>query len=171
MLQNNDMNYRLILPVFGIFALINSGCLKVDSKTVTCSSVTPVISVPGSELLEIENYLSKNNITDAVKSNKGFYYKIVVEGTGNAPTLCSNISIFYKGSFLNGSVFDQTTTSAVTFPLSQLISGWQLGIPLIKAGGKIILYLPPSLAYGAAGSPPVIPANSSLIFEISLVSV
>lgn len=164
------MKLRFLIPVFFLLSFSFSACLKQDSQTFTCSGSAPKVTVPGSELLEIESYLSKNNITDAVKSDKGFYYKIVVPGTGATPTVCSNVSIYYKGSLLNGNVFDQTTTSAATFPLSQLIAGWQLGLPLIKAGGKIILYLPPSLGYGAAGSPPVIPANSSLIFEISLVA-
>lgn len=170
MTQNIDMKLRLLITAVLLLSFTFNACLKQDTQTFTCSGSAPKITVPGSELLEIESYFSKNNITDAVKSDKGFYYKIVVAGTGVTPTVCSNVTIYYKGSLLNGNVFDQTTTSAATFPLSQLIPGWQLGLPLIKSGGKIILYLPPSLAYGAAGSPPVIPANSSLIFEISLVA-
>jgi len=71
---------------------------------------------------------------------------------------------------IDGTTFDQTGSSAVTFQLGQLISGWQLGLPLIKPGGKIKLYLPPTLGYGSrtVGS---IPANSILIFEISLVAI
>mgnify|MGYP006276162105 FL=1 len=168
--QNIDMKlrYPIVVLLFLSFAL--NGCLKEDSQVFTCSGSAPKVTVPGSELLEIESYLSKNSITDAVKSDLGFYYKIVTPGTGAAPTVCSNVTIYYKGSLLNGSIFDQTTNSASTFPLSRLIVGWQYGLPLIKPGGKIILYLPPSLGYGAAGSPPTIPANSSLIFEISLVA-
>ena len=164
------MKLRFALFLLVLSSLAFESCLKQDTQSFTCSGSAPTVIVPASELLEIENYFSKNNITDAVKSDKGFYYKIVVPGTGVTPTVCSNVTIYYKGSLLNGSVFDQTTTTAATFPLSRLIAGWQLGLPLIKSGGKIILYLPPSLGYGAAGSPPQIPANSSLIFEISLVA-
>jgi FKBP-type peptidyl-prolyl cis-trans isomerase FkpA len=85
--------------------------------------------------------------------------------------------LFYKGYLTNGKVFDQTGTTSnheagtpVTFTLNQLISGWQLGLPLIKPGGKIILYLPASLGYGPYGQGSI-PGNAALIFEITLVSV
>jgi FKBP-type peptidyl-prolyl cis-trans isomerase FkpA len=68
----------------------------------------------------------------------------------------------------NETVFDGTSSTPARFTLNQLISGWQLGVPLIKKGGRLILYLPPSLAYGSRASGPI-PANSVLIFEITLV--
>ena len=69
---------------------------------------------------------------------------------------------------MDGSTFD--SGNGVEFPLSNLITGWQEGIPLLSPGGKITLYLPPSLAYGtnASGS---IPRNSNLIFTIDLIKV
>jgi FKBP-type peptidyl-prolyl cis-trans isomerase FkpA len=164
-----DMKIRLISIFALVIMVVFIACLKDDYQTFTCNASAPKVVVPGSELLEIESYLSKNNITDAIKSDKGFYYKIVTAGTGATPTVCSNVTIYYKGSLLNGTVFDQTGTAAATFPLAQLIAGWQLALPLIKTGGKIILYLPPSLGYGnqSAGQ---IPAGSSLIFEITLLA-
>ena len=74
--------------------------------------------------------------------------------------------------FTNGNIFDQTEANPATFLLGNLILGWKLGLPLIKPGGSIILYLPPSLAYGDNPDPRSgIPPNSVLIFEIKLVSV
>ena len=108
---------------------------------------------------------------------RGFYYKILSAGTGTAPTLTSKVTLFYKGYLTNGNVFDQTGTASnyesgnpVTFTLNQLISGWQVGLPLIKPGGKIILYLPAALGYGPYGQGSI-PGNAALIFEITLVSV
>jgi FKBP-type peptidyl-prolyl cis-trans isomerase FkpA len=68
----------------------------------------------------------------------------------------------------NGTVFDQSLTNPVLYPLSQLIAGWQIGLQLIKSGGKIRLFLPPSLGYGnnAVSS---IPANSVLIFDVTII--
>jgi FKBP-type peptidyl-prolyl cis-trans isomerase FkpA len=163
------MRSKIVLVLCLMISFLPISCLKDGYQSFTCSASAPKITVPGSELLEIESYLSKNNITDAVKSDKGFYYRIITPGTGVVPTLCSNVSVYYKGTFLTGAVFDQTTTTAATFQLGQLIAGWQLAIPLIKTGGKIILYLPPSLAYGAQATGSI-PANSSLIFEITLVA-
>ena len=112
------------------------------------------------------------------KDSRGFYYKIDQAGSGTAPTISSKVTLFYKGYLTNGTVFDQTGTAAnfesgnaVTFPLNQLIPGWQIGLPLIKPGGKITLYLPPTLGYGAYGAGSSIPGNAALIFEISLVAV
>ena len=83
------------------------------------------------------------------------------------------VTVKYAGRLTNGTYFDPTTpgtTSTATFALWQVIVGWQKGVPLISAGGKISLYIPPSLGYGSVpkGS---IPANSILIFDIELVSV
>ncbi len=77
----------------------------------------------------------------------------------------------YTGKLVNGTVFDQTPAGAnATLVLGQLIVGWQKGLPLIGTGGKITLYIPPSLGYGssAVGS---VPANSILIFDIELAGI
>jgi FKBP-type peptidyl-prolyl cis-trans isomerase FkpA len=70
---------------------------------------------------------------------------------------------------VNDSVFT-TDTLGQSFILNQLIKGWQLGLPQIKKGGSIKLYIPPSLAYGATGNG-IIPGNSNLIYEVSLLDV
>jgi FKBP-type peptidyl-prolyl cis-trans isomerase FkpA len=158
---------QLIVPV--AFAFVFSSCLKEGSQSFTCTASIPQVTVPASEISAIEAYLAQKGITDAQKSNFGFYYKIDVAGTGITPTVCSNVTLYYQGKLIDGTTFDQTGASPVTFQLGQLITGWQLGLPLIKTGGKIKLYLPPTLGYGsrAVGS---IPANSILIFEITLVA-
>ena len=130
------------------------------------------VNVPAAEITAVETYLSQKGINNAQKSTFGFYYKVEAPGSGATPTLCSNISIKYLGKLVNDSIFDQSLTTPVTFNLARLISGWQYGIPLIKPGGSIILYLPPSLAYGDNPDPRSgIPPNSVLIFEVQLISV
>jgi FKBP-type peptidyl-prolyl cis-trans isomerase FkpA len=103
------------------------------------------------------------------------FYKITNTGTGAVPGVCSGITVKYTGTLLSGSQFDQNTTgfSAV---LGQLIVGWQKGLPIIKAGGSITLYIPPSLGYGSQdirnnSGTVVIPANSNLKFTIELTAV
>jgi FKBP-type peptidyl-prolyl cis-trans isomerase FkpA len=157
----------LFVPVLLAFAF--SGCLKEGSQSFTCTASIPQVNVLAGEIAAVEAYLAQKGITDAQKSNFGFYYKIDVAGTGITPTVCSNVTLYYQGKLIDGTTFDQTGASPVTFKLGQLITGWQLGLPLIKTGGKIKLYLPPTLGYGsrAVGS---IPANSILIFEITLVA-
>ena len=119
----------------------------------------------------LEDFLRRENLLTQVTSDpRGFYHKIVTPGTGTAPTATSKVSVLYAGKLTNGTVFDQSGPTPVTFTLNQLILGWQYGLPLIKPGGRILLYLPPQLGYGssAVGS---IPANSILIFDITLDAV
>jgi FKBP-type peptidyl-prolyl cis-trans isomerase FkpA len=117
---------------------------------------------------DIEKYLKDKGLT-AKSTASGLYYIITEEGSGNNPTVNNTVTVKYKGYLLDGSIFDQTTGSqTATFPLSNVIPGWQEGIPLFKKGGKGTLLIPSYLAYGpqSVGS---IPANSPLIFDIELI--
>lgn len=118
---------------------------------------------------EITDYLTKNNLT-ATKSESGLYYIINESGTGAQPTASSKVTVAYKGYFTNGNIFDQSSASGVTFPLSQVIKGWTEGIPYLKEGGSGVLLIPAHLGYGSA-SIPGIPAGSVLIFDVKLLSV
>lgn len=95
----------------------------------------------------------------------------VREGEGPAAAPGSTVTIHYTGWLLNGKVFDSSVTrgDATTFPLGNLIRGWQEGIPGMKPGGIRRLYIPYDWAYGEAGSPGGIPPRSDLIFEVKLL--
>ncbi|MEO6838425.1 MAG: FKBP-type peptidyl-prolyl cis-trans isomerase [Ginsengibacter sp.] len=144
----------------------NNGCQFTESNLVA----------PESEQMALLDSLNAHNI-QATKDPAGFYYTINNPGTPPAvANLCSTITVFYKGSFFNGAVFDSTTTgNSATFELGQVILGWQKGIPLIKNTGDITLYIPPSLGYGSEPypntGPIVIPANSYLIFHVVLEGI
>lgn len=116
----------------------------------------------------IVDYLADNNLT-AQEHPSGLFYTIEVPGGSEKPTLTNEVRVKYKGSLLNGNIFDQTTGSqSRNFLLAGLIEGWRIGIPLLGRGGKGIFYVPSALGYGSQ-SLPGIPANSVLIFEIELV--
>jgi len=117
---------------------------------------------------EITDYLTKNNLT-AEKTSTGLHYIITEEGTGKQPTLQSNVTVTYKGTLTNGTVFDQNASGA-TFPLNKLILGWQQALPLFKEGGSGILFIPAHLGYGSSKTQNI-PAGSVLIFDIKLISV
>ncbi len=150
-----------------------SSCKKEDKCTFTVSAAI----APSSEKTYLRNYLSGNSIT-AMEDSSGFFYTITQAGTGSTPTVCSYVSAKYTGSFIpGGAIFDATPAGSPgsNFSLGEVIAGWQKGLPLIKNGGKITLYIPPSLAYGSRNYPSDtnirIPANSYLKFEIELVNV
>ena len=161
---------KRFLAFLSVVALLSSCSKKVDDK---CQYDPCAIAAPASEVAQLETYLSSNSIT-ATKHCSGMYYTIDAAGSGASATACSTVGVTYKGQLTNGSVFDQRTTS---FELDQVIAAWTKGVPLIKAGGKIKLYCPPSLAYGGqvvrdpVTGNTVIPANSILIFEVELINV
>jgi FKBP-type peptidyl-prolyl cis-trans isomerase FkpA len=118
---------------------------------------------------EITDYIAKNNLK-AEKSESGLYYVINEPGTGAQPTATSNVTVAYKGSFINGNIFDQSGPEGISFGLDQVIKGWTEGIPHFKAGGSGILLVPAHLGYGDNTMGPI-PGGSALIFEVKLISV
>ncbi len=126
-----------------------------------------VAAAPAQETTTLQQYLDDNGIV-AEQHEKGFFYIITDPGSGKQPDACSDVRVNYIGRLKNGDIFDQANN--ISFGLSGLIGGWQAGIPLIKAGGKISLYLPPSHGYGSQGSSSV-PPNAITIFTIDLLEV
>ena len=115
----------------------------------------------------IQTYLSNTGIV-ATKDPSGLYYEVINPGTGASPTVSSTVDVTYTGSLLNGEVFAPTAT--LNAQLSTLIKGWQIGLPHIGTGGTILLVIPSALGYGTSTSNPYIPANSVLVFTITLTS-
>lgn len=98
----------------------------------------------------------------------------VNEGVGTPVAAGESIEIHYTGWLRDGTIFDSTISrngDPITFDLDNLIVGWQRGIPGMKPGGIRRLDIPSEIAYGERGSPPSIPANADLVFEIKLVPV
>jgi FKBP-type peptidyl-prolyl cis-trans isomerase FkpA len=118
---------------------------------------------------DIIKYIEDNNL-DANRTNSGLYYVIDNGGSGARPTSSSNVTVAYKGYFLDGTVFDQSSASGVAFPLNRVIPGWTEGMQLFKEGGNGILLLPSNLGYGSRGLCSI-PRDAVLVFDIKLVSV
>ncbi|WP_457288219.1 FKBP-type peptidyl-prolyl cis-trans isomerase [Pedobacter sp. UYP24] len=145
-----------------------AGCLAACKKNLGIEN----FDVEGQfkkDTTAIRAYITANNIPAIKEPKYGFFYQIFAPGAGAEVNGLSKISVTYTGNLLNGAQFDVKTTP-VTFPLNEAITGWQAGIPLIKKGGKIRLFLPSFYSYGniATGT---IPANSVLDFNIELTDV
>lgn len=124
----------------------------------------------------ILDYLADNNYS-VQKTDEGVYYHHWLEGTGTQPTIDNEVTVHYQGSLLDGTVFDCSYGSCggsgnpISFSLSGVIQGWQIGIPLMKEGGRTLLVIPSRLAYGTAGAGGSIPADAILAFEVELLDV
>lgn len=155
----------LVLPL-----LLLTACNK-SSSSYTCNYKPPTAVASATEIASLKAYLDSNSITYTAHPS-GIFYHITEQGSGTVtPVVCSYVTVKYMGRLLTTTTpFDQNT-SGTTFQLGQLIEGWKYGIPLIKSGGSITLYIPPSLGYGASGSGQAIPPNSNLVFTIELLEV
>lgn len=109
----------------------------------------------------------------AVKSASGLIFNEILAGVGKQATAQSTCVVHYHGTLTDGTVFDSSVDrgSPAKFPIRNVIAGWQEGVALMRVGGKATLVVPSDLAYGDKGSPPVIPAGATIIFEVELLEV
>lgn len=136
------------LAIFAIFS--NTACSKSSA----------------SESDQMTSYAKKNNIT-YVSDPSGVLYQIITAGNSNKPKITSTITVTYTGKLMDDKTFDSGT---ITYPLNNLIPGWQIALPLIGEGGQIKILIPSSLGYGSSGSGSI-PGNAPLYFDVSLLKV
>lgn len=112
--------------------------------------------------------------SELITTDSGLQYEIIEEGEGELPQRGNRVRVHYTGMLEDGTVFDSSRNGEpFTFALGtgSVIPGWDEGIALLPEGSTARLVIPPELGYGASGSPPVIPPNSTLIFDVELVEI
>ena len=116
-----------------------------------------------------EAFLTANKAKEGVVvTDSGLQYKIIKEGNGPSPAATDTVTVNYKGTLIDGKEFD--SGNGISFPLNGVIKGWTEGLQLMKAGGSTRFFIPSDLAYGPSG-PPNIGPNSTLIFDVDLLSI
>ncbi len=139
-----------------------SACLK-DKNENNCVTKTVAQDMP-----EMTKFAGDSSIT-TVEDQTGLLYEIVDAGNeAKKPSVSSTITMKYVGRRMNGAQFD--ASESLRYPLSNLIAGWQIGIPKIGEGGKIKLIIPSSLAYGCYTLDPAV-SNQPLYFYVELLKV
>jgi FKBP-type peptidyl-prolyl cis-trans isomerase FkpA len=167
---------KILIPFLFSATLCLFSCKKQSNG---CGFTDDTLVAPTAEQDQVKEYIDSVGIT-ATLHPSGFYYQVVEPGADINPGICSRVTVAYRGKLVNSQTFDSTANfntsyeSSLVFTLGSLIDGWRKGVPLIKKGGKIRLFIPPTLGYGASSvntGIAVIPPNSILIFDISLLNV
>lgn len=163
---------KMFLAFFAVPFLLSS-CVKDE-----CSFTESGTVASAAEITSIQTFLTSQSIT-ATQHPSGVFYTIQNPGTGAGPSsLCNSVVVTYNAYILgSGSTFDNFSDPAGTpLVLGTLIVAWQKILPLLKPGGTIIMYVPPTLAYGDQDQRDqngaiVLPANSYTKFEVTLLGI
>jgi len=121
-----------------------------------------------------EEFLKANKAKDGVVETKsGLQYKVVKKGEGKKPLPTDTVKVHYKGTLIDGKEFDSSykRNEPAVFQVNQVIGGWQEALPLMEVGSTFDLFIPPDLAYGDRGAPPVIEPGSMLVFQVELLGI
>lgn len=122
-----------------------------------------------------KDFLANNtkNDKDIVQLVSGLQYKVVTAGTGEKPKATDTVQVHYTGTLIDGTKFDSSRDrgTPAEFPVNGVIAGWTEALQLMPTGSRWTLFIPGNLAYGERGSPPRIPPNSVLVFDVELMAI
>jgi FKBP-type peptidyl-prolyl cis-trans isomerase FklB len=121
-----------------------------------------------------EDFLAENKQKEGVKvSDSGLQYKVVEEGTGKSPSKGDKVKVHYKGTLIDGTVFDSSYDRGqpLEIGVGRVIPGWTEALQKMKVGAKWKLFIPSDLAYGEQGAGNIIGPNETLIFEVELLDI
>ncbi len=152
---------------------MNSVLTKLQQDQVTKNKLK-ADNLAKENLAKGKDFLEKNKQNkDIIVLPSGLQYKILTVGKGESPKLNSTVTVNYIGTLIDGTEFDNSykRNESTTFQISHLIKGWQEALILMKPGDKWKLFVPSELAYGEQAPGTIIQPNSTLIFEIELLSI
>lgn len=157
---------KKLLYVFLSIGVMMLGCQSSEDET---KGTPETAEEPAS------NYPGWATTKQPETTSSGLKYIDMEVGNGASPQSGQQVVVHYSGYLTNGTKFDSSVDQgeALAFAIGagEVIQGWDEGIMSMKVGGKRKLIIPPQLGYGAGGSPPVIPPNAELIFDVELLEV
>jgi FKBP-type peptidyl-prolyl cis-trans isomerase FklB len=157
------INSRISLMAVAGLCLVGCNKTTQPGSDVSSGANPPASTAP-----------ANNQSGDMTTTASGLKYQALKHGTGTvSPKATDTVTVHYEGKLLDGTVFDSSITRGqpATFPLNGVIPGWTEGLQLMKVGDKFKFVIPANLAYGAQSPSPAIPPNSTLVFEVELISI
>jgi FKBP-type peptidyl-prolyl cis-trans isomerase len=147
-----------------------------EEAQATLQEVFPKLQaeIMAARMAEAKAFLEENaQREDVTVTESGLQYRVLAEGEGDSPTPTDQVVVHYTGRLLDGTVFDSSVERGepATFPVGGVIPGWTEALQLMKPGGKLEVWLPPEIAYGAQGAGGAIGPNETLTFEMELIEV
>ena len=165
------IDVREILSETEYKAKIEADRLKQEKEVEEAKARLGEVGDQSSKLIDDYN----SGKLDVQTTEDGLKYVILDEGEGTQAATGKRASVHYYGALLDGNMFDTSFRGGKPFTFTigrgEVIQGWDKGIPLLKKGGKAALFIPYTMAYGEAGSPPRIPQKADLMFYVELVDV
>ncbi len=136
--------------------------------TISAHAADPSLSSAANDAFLKANAIKKGVVTEP----SGLQYRVIQNGFGKRPAATDTVTVYYKGSLINGTVFDSTEPGLpASFGVNKLIPGWTEALELMREGDHWELVIPPNLAYGARGAGGgSIPPNQTLVFDLQLVT-
>jgi peptidyl-prolyl cis-trans isomerase A (cyclophilin A) len=168
----NDTINKLVILKKGAEAEAFDAAAVFENEKANAGAKAAAKAKQEEEERALANAAALKRFENAKTTASGLKYIVDEEGSGDSPKATDKVSVYYKGTFLDGKVFDSNMgQQPISFGLNQVIPGWTEGLQLMKPKGKATFYIPYTLAYGANGYPGVIPPKSDLIFEVELLKV
>lgn len=166
MKKNHLIQAMLLSALFGCGATLSHAADQAPAQSAGASSMQN--NTQGEKFME-----SNKTKKDVVTLPSGLQYEVLTKGTGKKPGKNDVVTVDYEGRLVNGEIFDSSYKRGqpASFPVSGVIAGWTEALQLMNEGSTWMLYIPPTLAYGAAGAGGVIGPNETLVFKVHLISV
>jgi FKBP-type peptidyl-prolyl cis-trans isomerase len=156
------MKHISLITIAAVLSLC--GCTPKDAKPVPTAESNAVAPTNA----------AASQTGEWTTTASGLKYQVLKHGTGTvSPKATDTVKVHYHGTLLNGTVFDSSVQRGepISFPLNRVIPGWTEGVQLMKVGDKFKFEIPANLAYGPQSPSPLIPPNSTLVFEVELLGI
>ncbi len=155
----------------GTYAPTASGPRSAKNRSMRIVAIVIVLALAASVIALV---LSKRKSSAEVVTPSGLRYTDIQEGTGPSPTRGQTVTVHYTGTLESGKEFDSSRNRGPAdfrIGVGAVIKGWDEGLMTMKPGGKRKFVIPAALGYGAAGRPPDIPPNATLLFDVELIGI